>query len=212
MLENTVIDFVRGKLTFDEFGLYMDENPHMWADIQELLTEEMKADRNCPIWNTRNYQVLFANNFNVKASALSFGYESDFGRNLVHMLISDLVVYRYPEIKRKYPISVAPADFVDSAGMCYVEGPETDALIRRLVTEIPEELTKKKKIKLLKETLREAFHLVPRKVPRWVQEPEWPMGKNSPMAFVEQNKDGELVQFVFRDVDTGETKIVEQYY
>ncbi len=55
-------------------------------------------------------------------------------------------------------------------------------------------------------------HIVPRKVPTWVQEPDWPMGKNSPMEYIDRKKDGDLVQFRFRDVDTGEKKIVEQFY
>lgn len=36
------------------------------------------------------------------------------------------------------------------------------------------------------------------------------MGKNSPMEYIGRHKDGELVQLRFRDIDTGEEKIVEQ--
>lgn len=63
-----------------------------------------------------------------------------------------------------------------------------------------------------KETLWNAFHIKDRKFPRWVQEADWPMGKNSPMEYLGQRKDGELVALRFRDVDTGEERIVEQFY
>lgn len=38
------------------------------------------------------------------------------------------------------------------------------------------------------------------------------MGKHSPMEYIGQNRDGELVTLRFRDVDTGEERIVEQFY
>jgi hypothetical protein len=38
------------------------------------------------------------------------------------------------------------------------------------------------------------------------------MGKHSPMAYVSRKRDGDLVQFVFKDVDTDEIRIVEQLY
>ena len=63
-----------------------------------------------------------------------------------------------------------------------------------------------------KQQLRVLFHLVPRKYPRWIQEPDWPMGKHSPMKYVDQKKTGELVEYFFQDVDTDEMKVVKQYY
>ncbi len=50
-----------------------------------------------------------------------------------------------------------------------------------------------------------------RKFPHWVHG-AGPMGKNSPMEYLGQRKDGELVALRFRDVDTGEERIVEQFY
>lgn len=63
-----------------------------------------------------------------------------------------------------------------------------------------------------KEAFWEVFHIKNRKFPRWVQGPAWPMGKNSPMEYLGQRRDGELVALRFRDVDTGEDRIVEQFY
>ena len=38
------------------------------------------------------------------------------------------------------------------------------------------------------------------------------MGEKSPMKYVGQKRMGEMVQYYFEDVDTGDTEIVEQYY
>lgn len=38
------------------------------------------------------------------------------------------------------------------------------------------------------------------------------MGKNSPMQYIGKSKIADGVQYEFRDVDTGETRFVEQFY
>jgi hypothetical protein len=38
------------------------------------------------------------------------------------------------------------------------------------------------------------------------------MGEKSPMEFVSKEEEGVLVRITFRDADTGEERIVEQYY
>lgn len=64
-----------------------------------------------------------------------------------------------------------------------------------------------------KQFILKSFHVEnSRYRPRWVQGPEWPMGKQSPMKFERQEKKGELVKYFFVDVDTGEEKVIEQLY
>jgi len=45
-----------------------------------------------------------------------------------------------------------------------------------------------------------------------MQGAEWPMGKNSPMKYIDRKTNGEEVLFRFVDVDTGEERIVSQFY
>ena len=60
--------------------------------------------------------------------------------------------------------------------------------------------------------LREYFHIEGKHRPYWAQGGQWPMGKNSPMQYISRKRDGELVQLLFRDVDTSEERTVEQFY
>lgn len=71
---------------------------------------------------------------------------------------------------------------------------------------------KTKRIKAAKQCLRELFHTTGRKCPYWLEKPNWPMGKNSPMKYLSRKRDGERVIFTFQDVDTGEIREVEQFY
>lgn len=50
--------------------------------------------------------------------------------------------------------------------------------------------------------------------PIWVQETEWPAYEGRPMQYVSRKRvgDSDLVLFTFRDVETGKTRVVEQYY
>ena len=81
-----------------------------------------------------------------------------------------------------------------------------------VLSKFPRTMKKADRAAAGKEALWKAFHIKDRKFPRWAQEADWPMGKNSPMEYLGQRRDGELVELRFRDVDTGEERTVEQYY
>ena len=73
-------------------------------------------------------------------------------------------------------------------------------------------MPKTKRKKEAKAAVRNLFHVEGSRYRRWAQEPEWPMGEKSPMAFVSQKRDGDLVRFEFKDVDTNEIRVVEQLF
>ena len=58
----------------------------------------------------------------------------------------------------------------------------------------------------------EVFHVEDNKRSRWIQGEEWPMGANSPMKYLDRKTNREEVLLRFVDVDTGEKRIVSQFY
>ena len=38
------------------------------------------------------------------------------------------------------------------------------------------------------------------------------MGKNSPMQYISRSKIPDGVKYIFQDVDTGEVRVIEQFY
>ena len=134
------------------------------------------------------------------------------GKVIAHSMLGKLVSYQYPDVVLREPPEFSTTGLRDKLSMDYLGGEEVDGVIEEVLEKKTEDISVTKFISAAKQELRELFHITPRKYPKWVQEPEWPMGQVSPMMFMGQRKDGELVEFVFQDADTGEERIVTQYY
>ena len=203
-----VFRFVEGKLSYEEFEKISEDKPEIWTWLQSLLDTQIQAGNTCLTKGDK--MRLDANGNYVKYASLSFGLNS-----ISHELISHILQGSFPNIQIHYPQENECNDTIDileKLGMGYIGGPEVDDLIEKTLNPSENCFSGKYTLKEQRSRLKLLFHIVPRKVPAWVQEPEWPMGKNSPMEYLGRHKDGELVQLRFRDVDTGEEKVVEQFY
>lgn len=206
-----ILDFAAGKYSYAEFETLFQLNPEIWDRAQELLTEEMIEDRTHPVWEKMDRRRLESNSFAVRATALAFGYDL-LGQGITREIIHALVGVTFPNAKIREPVEESGGDLMGRLGLEDLGGPEVDGMIREIVDEYREVRPAKERNKLIKQKLKAAFHVKPRKKPYWAQEPEWPMGVGSPMEFVSKEQEGERVRYRFRDVDTGAERIVEQYY
>lgn len=206
-----LLDFAAGKYCYSEFETLFQLNPEIWDRAQELLTREMIEDRAHPVWEKMDRRRLESNSFAVRATALAFGYDL-LGQGITREIIQALVSVTFPDAKIKDPVEESGGDLMGRLGLEDLGGPEVDDLIRQIVDECREVRPAKERNKLLKQKLKAAFHVKPRKKPYWAQEPEWPMGERSPMEFVSKEQEGQRVRYVFRDADTGEERVLEQYY
>lgn len=204
-------DFVTGKLTYAEFETIFTNDPSIWTVAQSLLTPEIMNDNTHPFWSKTNRNRLESNNYSVQYACLSFGFDS-VGRVVTHRMLGELLSYQDTSIVLRDPPEFSEDDLREKIGMEYLGGAEVDNLIDRVLGKKNDDVSVTKFVDWAKKELRTLFHLTPRKYPRWVQEPEWPMGSNSPMTFISQKRKGDMVQFLFKDVDTNETRIVEQLY
>ena len=126
--------------------------------------------------------------------------------------ISFFYIFNYPDFPCTDQYRDAYGLFLDAVGERF-DGPEVQEVTEKIVYECLDIRPKTKRVKTAKERVYETFHMEDRKLyPRWIQGSEWPMGKNSPMQFAKQTRRGESVLFYFRDVDTGEERIITQYY
>ena len=93
----------------------------------------------------------------------------------------------------------------------YIGGPEVDAsnILLDIYNRLPPgtETARKKEFK---SQIKALFRCKGAKRPRWIQEAEWPMGKNSPMVFVSQSHSADVYLYVFEDADTGEKRTITQ--
>ena len=113
------------------------------------------------------------------------------------------------------------ASFIMDVCPEYIEGHEIDeaGIIETIIEQVPETLPEGKRIKQIKELIKKEFHIKGTKYPRWVQGGEWPVSKSGkPMRFVGQKKQKDkgyenmlYTIYTFEDVDTSETRTVEQF-
>lgn len=202
-----VFDFVQGKLSYDEFENEFVLEPEIWTWIQSLVPNDI-SNKNCTFRSIyRNMQGFETNNYNVKSTIMSFGYDSEYGRITAFTLISALVKYHYPDIVCKEPLQYGTIEFLEKVDLEYIGGSEVTPFIRNIIS-AQQDLNNKK----IKSMLKDYFHLSPRKYPDWVQEPEWPAtSEGVPMIFVSQKRTGELYEYTFKHPETGELRVVEQY-
>lgn len=133
----------------------------------------------------------------------------------LHNWVTNLVKQYCPEIVLKVDDTL-DKKFEFMLDVCpeYIDGLEVEksGILERIIAGVPEDMPKGKRKKLIKERIKEAFH-IEKKYPRWIQSPEWPMFGDKPMKFIKTVKkhDGELLEHHFVDVDTGEERVVEDF-
>ena len=200
-----VFDFVQGKLTYDEFETEFLIAPEIWDWIQNLVPDHID-DTDCDFRSYyTNMQGFEANNYKVKSTIMSFGYDNIHGHTLAHSLISALVQYHYPDVICRQPPKESISDMLEKTGLDYIGGREVYEIVQTIIIAYQDNL------KEMKRCLKEKFHITSRKRPVWVQEPEWPLYNGNPMKCDSQKRDGEKYSYIFSDVYTGVVKIVTQY-
>ena len=200
-----VFDFVQGKLTYEEFEVEFVLNPEIWTWIQQLVPTDI-SDAACPFRALYPMQGFETNQYNVKATIMSFGYDDIYGRNVAYNLISTLVKYHYPNVICKKPPEQSNDDLLDKMGLDYLGGPEVEDIVKDTILSHRDEGKT-----AIKTALKEVFHISARKHPNWVQEPEWPAMGAVPMKFISQKSDGDQFVYEFQDVNTDEIRVIVQY-
>lgn len=199
-MNKVISDYASGKMSHEEFEAELYINPELWNDIQSLVPRDI-ADVHCPfrqVWG--NIPGFETNNYQVKSTVTSFGYNY----SMAHGLISALVKYQYPDVVCREPIGESPDSLLEKIRMDYIGGDEVDDYLRELMSQYttPKEL---------KEQLKRCFPCPVRKHPNWVQEPEWPAINGIPMKFVSQKAEGDKFEYEFQDINSEKKKIITQY-
>ena len=215
-----VYDFVAGDISFETFWAEFINNPQIgqWLDQAGDFRSELPTD----FPNDQQLKVYYRYIRNDHGGRVTETFPMDyyrthnpyytmetkssiFGRIATVLLTIDSNVTRTKIYKQD-------ENYYDKAVTRSIGGLEVENFIDRVLQQFPRTMKAADRVKAGRAAIQEAFHIHDRKFPSWPQEPDWPMGKNSPMEYIGRHKDGELVQLRFRDVDTGEEKIVEQFY
>lgn len=208
--------FLFGEMEIKEFLVYLKENVDLQNEIRNLIPEDAKDNYSHALWknisispyrDVSNYDLF---EFISKRNKFNLSL----GDNLnIFGTLSMFYQFYYPD----FPFTTKYSDYYNlylHVAGDYFEGPEVNARIEQIISEYYAIKPKTKQRKLARERIRQEFHIVGNKYPHWIQSPEWPMGEKSPMMYVSRSKgkDPDAVEFHFMDVDTGETRTIEQFY
>jgi hypothetical protein len=221
------VDFVEGRITVPEMLERTDAEPALldWltgiapSHCKTLVVHEVIDEDGWPSYPVEELP------FDAKLQIHEYVYRKNGSTTLgkylnIHGYFSRIMMEVFPEDEIVRDETLGDQfSFMLEACPEYIGGPEVDHLLEELLAQLPQDLSKSKRVKLYKEQVKAMFHVQGSKFPRWIQEAEWPLAvSGKPMRFVEQKrKKGKAytatmyTQFVFEDVDTGETKIVDQF-
>lgn len=211
--EQKIEQMLSGQLPINEFMKEMQEDVSLLEYVRRLIPVSVQNAPYHPCWKGIHYDTYKALDFDmIQILKHVNGFSASLGGNLnAYSVLSWAYRITHPTIQCTKKYDELFDLYLDATQDCY-DGVEVNSLVVSLVESFMSEKSKTKRIKNTKEAVRNLFHVTGRNRPHWIQGPEWPMGKNSPMEYLSRKRDGERVVFNFRDVDTGEIREVEQFY
>lgn len=209
-----VRDFLTGKCNAVDFMKeYMCSN-ELYTYIQSLIPSDALDEPNHEYWRKCILRSsLECYNFDVRQMLFShcgLGEQEEDQREIFNT-IRAIYLWINPNQKCTNTYDDRINFLLYLEGNCF-GGPEVAHLVKAIANEFFTMKPKSARRKEGKAKVEDLFHVVDRVKPRWLHGPEWPMGSNSPMAFVTQNRVVNSINYEFKDVDTGHTRIVKQYY
>lgn len=210
---NDFLLLLTGQITASDFMAFLFADSKLAAELDALIPQEAKTDSHHAIWNGVNKKLLEPYDYHVRDMLYSwYGFaETESSQRDVFKIVANLYCWNYPETKcRKSPDTEFDLR-LDLFGETY-GGKEVEDLIASIMAETRKISQKGKRTAEIKRLIRLHFHTENGVRPRWIQGPCWPMGTNDPMQYIARKKAGEQVQYIFRDVDTAEERVIIQYY
>ncbi len=240
--QQTIVDFLSGKLDIVEFRHLYDEKPEIDAFLQKIIDDMKKDYRRKPI----PYTCLVGGEEHSFSSVVPYLLEPhrDPGRLYgppKYESVRQLLTYQfrmvthdvetatgasafysevyeiYTQIDQSVPFFYKyreASSFAIEVIPEYLEGGESEKYIQtHIIPLFPETMKKSDRKKAIKAKIKEDFKSE-KGYPCWAQESEWPMDKEGkPCTYIGKGKsEGDLRRFRFRDETTGEEIVIEQFY
>jgi len=211
------MDLIRKMLTGEiemvVFIAEMNANHSLQKQLHQLIPLAAIDNPAHSLWKSISYYALKISEFDLLKHLLRIcRLDGTIEDNLnIFGSIQTVYTHIYPDIICTNQYLEMHDLYLDVAADCF-DGPEVNHFLEKIIKDAYTEKTKKRRILRAKKAVHSCFHYENKNRPRWVQGAEWPTGINSPMKFVSQKRHNEVVNFYFLDVDTGEKKVIQQYY
>ena len=202
-----------GEIPMSEFILEVNRTPEAMEQVISIIPKEAIRNPSHGLWQKISYDWARLCDFNAWEGVCNIcRFDNSIGDNLnIWGTLQRIYSYSYPNLPYTTKYQDIHTLYLQAIGD-YYGGPEVEDIIENIIIDSIKLKTKSQRIKHAKEQIKKAFHIVDNKKPWWIQGAEWPRGVNSPMQFIEKKRRGEEVRYIFKDIDTGETRTVVQYY
>lgn len=206
-------EMLTGQVHMSEFITQLKTDPLLQEFLRNLVPEDARYNPDHALWK----QIYYGSFKQFDFDFLRFlnwicRYDGSIGDNLdLFSCIRCVYSFYNPDIKVTSWYEDSHALYLDVIRDCF-DGSEVRDIVEKIILDALPLKYKKLRIQQAKRDIEEQFHVVDKKRPRWIQGPEWPMGTHSPMMFISQKRSGEVVRYTFKDVDTDEIRVVEEYY
>lgn len=212
------LDYVEGRITPSEYEAMLESDDQLYQWIQSIVPDgkeirivnrKLFKPESFPFdirLALKKYEALDEGG---PRGTLSYHYHI---HHEVAQLIGEalpdlqLSVDPKPAILRELQLFAIP-DYIGGKEVC------ESRILTTLLADIPVEWSESKRNKAAKDRVKQAFHIEGRKRPYWIQNPEWPMSNGVPMRYEKTTRvNREFVQHHFSDIETGEVRIVDDFY
>ena len=212
--KKTIIDYLEGRIKPAELEELFETHPELLDWVQSIVPEDQRMEAGEFVnGHYESRTVPFDIRLFIKQEKTMFGGKGEYSLGVrvdIFSVISRLVKAAFPDMKINLTEEVNEMHGLSlDACPSYIGGVEVTETIENIIRELPENLSKSKRIALARSRIKDAFHIEGRKWPYWIQEPDWPANNGKPMKYVSTvrlNADQREHHFV--DVDTGEERIV----
>ena len=210
---NAIEEMLTGEMDMCVFTNLLKSDQSVQETIRNLVPQNAIENKEHPFWENISYDVLRKYNFDYLRFVLTLCHlDGTLGENLnIFSMIKRAYLFYSPELNCTTYYDDAYNLYLEAVGE-YYEGSEVAQLLEQIVLDALPVFPKSKRIKEIRERLKKAFHIEHSKRPYWIQGGAWPMGKNSPMQYNGRARIPDGVKYTFQDVDTGEIRVVEQFY
>ena len=210
---NAIEKMLSGEMEMKDFVYLMENDKSLQKYIRELIPEEMRKNPKHPIWEKYCFETMENNDFDILKVIAKYPKTNDvIGDNVnIFGIFKRFYGFLHPEIKCTTKYYDEHSLYLSAIGDSF-EGEEVTEYIERIVKKSINITPKSKRIKETKEQIKQLFHVTDNKRPRWIQNAEWPAGKNSPMKYLYRKSIPDGSEYYFEDVDTGEVRKIVQFY
>jgi hypothetical protein len=239
-VENTIRDFLQGKMDIVSFRKIYDRDPSIERFLQSIIDDLRSSGRPLKTYSQRIGDRVYETTGEVDyllspetSPGLLYG-------NHIYDSVHTFLTYERRMCTHDVETAAGASDFYSGVysiyyqldqsipltyeyqrAYCfaldvipeYLSGGEAEKYIQKnIIPLFPETMKKTERVKAIKAKIRETFKSE-KGYPCWAQSADWPLGKDGlPATYIGKGKsEGDLRRWRFRDESTGEIIVVEQY-